>query len=46
MAPQTLRRIDPFGSGTYLRVRTGTDRVARLGLVRPRTSRQVPVNHL
>ena len=46
MAPQTLRRIDPFGFDTYLRVRAETDRAALLGLGRPRTSRQFPINHL
>src|SRR6476619_1817919 len=46
MAPQTRRRIDPFGSGTYLRVRAETERAGLLGLGHPRTARQSPINHL
>jgi len=45
MTPQTEHRIDPFGSDTYLPVRAETARAARLGLGRPRTSRQFPINH-
>ena len=45
MAFQT-RRFDPFGFDTYRRVRAETDRAARLGLGRHRTSRQFPINHL
>src|SRR6185503_19700801 len=46
MAPQTRPRIDPLGVDTYLRVRAETDCAALLGLGRPRTSRQFPINHL
>jgi len=46
MAPQTRRRIEPFGSGAYLGVHAETDRAALLGLGRPRMSRQFPINQL
>ena len=46
MAPQTLRWIAPSGHGPYLRVLAAPGRCARLGLGRPRTSRQLPLNHL
>jgi len=46
MAPQTRRRIGSLWLDTYLWVRAEPDRAARLGLGRPRTSRQFPINHL
>ena len=46
MASQTRRRIGTVGLDTYLRVRAEPDRAALLGLGRPRTSRQFPINHL
>src|SRR5262245_41875679 len=46
MAPQTRRRITPSGHGPYLWVLATPGRCARLGLGRPRTSRQLPINHL